>query len=223
MLLEFEKQIKSAFKNHGLSSILFRNMMSSKNILRYLKEVISDNEKIITVSNHSYKHENNFYKLLLYEDPELKYKIRLHLFNSKIEDSDVHNHAWSFTSKVLFGELQNNYFEVTSNIENPKYFHFKYEIDQTILEAKLTAQGTKHLRLLDTVLFKKNDINFQKHNILHKVCTTKKTATLIVHQEPFKFHSDVYKCMPKIILNQTHKTLSVYEVRDLLTMTIADI
>jgi len=96
----------------------FKNYINKSNVIKLLKEIIEDNEKLEEISKRSYTHALGFDKIVLMVDKSTPYKpeLRLHLWYPEANGvplvESLHEHSFNFISTVLSGHLENQMFSL---------------------------------------------------------------------------------------------------------------
>lgn len=89
----------------------------------------------LTVHHHtdSYVHDNGFDKIILFQDPVTKMKLRLHVWHPLMIPNivrprqNVHNHRWDFSSIVLIGYVDHlSYSFAEKDEDGEDFFHYRY-------------------------------------------------------------------------------------------------
>ena len=130
------KEVKNYLNNHfvsdpSISPILESqeiNFISKKENFKSFIQNLAQNRTILDqIASKSYRHDNNFDKLVLVTSKEPEYRLRLHIWwpeNSgySIQPELIHNHRWNFSSFIILGAMTFETFQVTTH-GSP---HFKY-------------------------------------------------------------------------------------------------
>lgn len=96
---------------------LIREIAVPDGIHSLLASVLRDGSYLAEVAAASYMHNNGFNKIVLATGAGGEYKLRLHLWRPHREphSEHIHNHRWMFSSIVLAGEMQMEFFELASD------------------------------------------------------------------------------------------------------------
>lgn len=91
-----------------------------------IQDALCSTEAIQAIAKDSYKHQNGFLKLTLKaKDGE---KFRLHVYKvGATADENIHNHRWSFNSKILCGALPMYLYQVVEG--NSHRLHIYERLD----------------------------------------------------------------------------------------------
>lgn len=95
-----------------------------------LDEILADRFALAQVAARSYRHTNNFDKIVLVDSGvEDDYRLTLHMWvppytDQEINEEMIHEHRFSFWSAVLTGQLESdNYVEATEGV---RFHRFEY-------------------------------------------------------------------------------------------------
>lgn len=72
---------------------------NDRTILISLLESFRNNRELISLSEHY----DFFDKLVLYKDPQDRFRIRLHIFSGEKHNNRPHNHRWNYSTILLNG------------------------------------------------------------------------------------------------------------------------
>lgn len=88
---------------------ILQSLNSNEQIISILKSLLLDKKKLEEIASRSYLHYNGFDKIVLLENKELGYRLRLHLWRPENHINyfeHIHNHPWDFSSIILAGALK---------------------------------------------------------------------------------------------------------------------
>jgi hypothetical protein len=149
---------------------------------RWLQEFMADEDCMKFASKHSYLHANGFEKIVLASFDGSSCKLRLHMWNDQKDHPDqegnIHNHRWSFASRVLIGQpLFEVYERGTDGIE-----HNEYEYIPNGEVGAFTLNFTKVTLLRRTIRLTLTEgaSYSMHHSALHRVTATGPTVTVVL-------------------------------------------
>ena len=103
---------------------IFRVWPSSRLVEQMLRELQQDPERLAVVVQKSYMHDNGFSKIVLGESPHGG-RLRLHVWQQGADaEENIHDHRWSFTSRILTGCLHNELWD-TCIAQAPGAEHYR--------------------------------------------------------------------------------------------------
>lgn len=146
------------------------------------------------IFNHSYLHQNGFYKLVIHTRYDLNWRLRLHIWDTQKNcDYDIHNHSWGFVSCVLKGSLINEIYEKSTI--GKSFNEFTYVLNNESLESSLISSGSNNLYLSNYSEINSFNVYSQESHVFHRTYPKegKLTVSLIIQQKPFKNESTVFK------------------------------
>ncbi|MFC4013559.1 hypothetical protein ACFOY2_40465 [Nonomuraea purpurea] len=108
--------------------LLLREIVSSGELPALLRSVLEDRSYLARVAAASYGHNNGFDKIVLAAGPDNRYKLRLHIWWPERDphSEHVHNHRWTFASVVLAGEMEMEFFALTSGGEPMQRYRYSH-------------------------------------------------------------------------------------------------
>lgn len=187
---------------------------------RYLKDLISSiimsDKALAQVVNRSFLHVNGVYKIVLakksYSEPE----IRLHLWEkgnilptgSNLEN--IHNHRWSFHSKVLCGSFKQSLYQV--NLCDEGFLdHYRFIAVAPGVLNSIEYSGRANARLSFETIINNGQSYYLYHDVLHMFEPENNdfSATIIV-REPY--------CVDESSVFIKHNEMITNSSRDGLTM-----
>lgn len=110
-IAEWKKEINEDLKNGiGLRTIV-EKIGNAKILLRIIEEIFNDDSCAIKNTMRSEHHRLGFDKLMLFEDEN--FTIRFHVWwkDHERKKESIHNHKFSFGSKIMHGNLCNHIYE----------------------------------------------------------------------------------------------------------------
>jgi hypothetical protein len=135
------------------------------------------------VTKMSYRHPNGFDKISLDYSHLQSVTRRIHLWwppgsdplnreHISCAESDIHNHPWAFTSKILCGSIRNETFRlVTSSQQSVPRDAFRIEIPTDGSKAKPSSKyiGTQHVEIFGAQDLHIGDSYALNEEILHRI------------------------------------------------------
>jgi hypothetical protein len=140
----------------------------------------------------SYAHDNGFDKIILFQDPTTKMKMRLHIWhplalsNVRRPRQNVHNHRWDFSSGILIGNAENHVYQLAVDDEaGEPFFHYRYFARGSKEHYVLEKMGTENLVIEESRRVAAGDIYSVEAEMLHRVDTPgdELIATLVITHE----------------------------------------
>ena len=167
-----------------------------------LESILDDNNLLLAISKKSYGHSNGFSKIVLHEDEVSGIKIRLHVWTDRVDDcdeSDLHDHRWSFVSIPLFGHFnERRYTErPVDNGAQKKYKHLCFTRGNS---EWLDVKGEKwvSLKLRQNLSRPAKHQYYCKYGVIHSFQPTNfPAASLIVTFDTSRQYARVYKNSPE--------------------------
>lgn len=155
------------YSDHNLTTIL-----GADSAARLLREVIEDHQMLESVAQGSYAHSNGFDKITLISNHEPEFKLRLHAWWSKRNDSTkqefIHNHRWFFTSSTLCGAAYVEIFEEDGSGELMWRYVYSPR-DDAAEKYQLKVDGTRRLTSNLTLKLAPGSVYSMSGDALHRV------------------------------------------------------
>lgn len=166
----------------------------------------------------SYRHPNGFDKISFDYTSLEETTRRLHIWwpeggdplgrTSPVADSDVHDHPWNFTSKILLGSLVHRTFERASEGEDvERYERYVVNIPGNSAIYSLSA-GTAFLGEVSRMVYSTGDTySLHCERLHHLSAAPGGVAATLVKQGPLlRRHSEVFRTTPTASLVQVRAT-----------------
>lgn len=162
------------------------------NIIAMLDEFVEETRKSPHQHTDSYRHDNGYDKVVLFQDRDTYMKMRLHIWypclmpQMRHPRQNVHNHRWDFSSVVLLGCVDHvTYRFAESNEEGEEFFHYRYYARGSKEHYDLEERGKTKLVCMSTEHFDKDMLYSVKNSTLHRVDVPddKDVATFIITHE----------------------------------------
>jgi len=158
-----------------------------------IRQVLKDPDHLAEIAQQSFAHPNGFDSIPL-ENRHPTYRVRLHVWwpDAPLVTEDVHNHAWSFASRVLSGEL--NFKTYRESDTGQQYFHYPWRIGHRATYDSSAVKTVNLAMTLDACFIENLCYSFDL-NELHRVApvkTERPVSTLVVLGKMQRDGSDVY-------------------------------
>lgn len=185
--------------NLNLKLDLKQNDLKSPQVISQsiLIPFLSDEKKLDEVSKRSYIHLNGFKRLVLFESEDKDIQIRLHVWDedfkqNKQDDSDIHDHRWSFISYPIQGQFQERKFIEQSG---GKFYEKYHCYPRTNLEtAFVELNGISALHEITSKIIETSELNYCDSDEIHQLNPTKLPAmTLLITYNPNKKFARAFK------------------------------
>jgi hypothetical protein len=159
-------------KNHSSSLVKILSVLSIKdNLAKLFNKLSSDEGMLMSVLERSYYHQNGFDKFTLINGGG-GFKLRLHVWkpeNITRAQENIHDHRWSFASKILYGSFSTQTFNVRKKTgEHERYFSM-YHPNPSEDRYHLTPYGRERLELSQDVEHKSPLLYHLPYDILHRI------------------------------------------------------
>lgn len=101
------------------------SILTSPAVRQRLKDLLTDDALVESLLKFSYIHMNGFRKLVIFATPDDRFHMRLHQWFSKEKfDQNVHDHRFTFWSRILAGSITNKLWEPSSS--GIPFTHYEY-------------------------------------------------------------------------------------------------
>jgi hypothetical protein len=163
-----------------------------------LEQILHDEDHLAEIARQSFAHPNGFDSIPL-ENSHPSHRVRLHVWwpDSPLVTEDVHNHAWSFGSRVLTGAL--NFQTYRPSDEGTPHFHYPWRLGGAFAYDHRSVDTVHLARLLDATFTENTHYTFDLTE-LHRVApvkTAQPVSTLVVIGSWQRDGSDVYTEQPR--------------------------
>lgn len=183
LLNSVEARLKSLTRDISNEAALAQNFAFMQELAaeeaprRLIAEVLANDTLLSQIACRSYKHANNFEKILLFESCEPdQYRMSIHRWHSADDepvpkDEPVHNHRFSFWSHIFCGTMPASIYAQTDDTADeidlfPKY---KYLPARTGNIHACEYQGEVRLKKLHSVTYTCGDVYYLNYDVLHRV------------------------------------------------------
>lgn len=183
-----------------------------------LRSALSDSDSLHLIASKSYKHYNNFDKIVLVSCAELAYDLRLHVWwpnGQKITRENVHDHKWNFSSVVLKGGY--SFEEYEPSAIGVDMYEYRYSTRVGVVRYRMPFIRHTKLNRVSTGRRIEGHAYTLNHDVLHRViCHTQEpTVTLVVRGRTMKEHARVFSDVPnENSLSIASPVFSVPELRE---------
>lgn len=163
----------------------------------YLQRILDDQSTVEAIAERSSIHANGFYKLVLERRAGLA--LRLHIWeptvpNQETASENVHDHVWSFGSRVLIGALGEQRFE-TARV-GKVMDHYRYlRARATLPPGRLELLGQVRLAVLEDLSHPAGTVYHVDDTTLHRAWSVKDggyAATLVLTGSPRSIGASVF-------------------------------
>jgi len=149
---------------------------SNEALLRYLDMLLADERLLTEVAKRSYRHQLGFKKLVLMVDTTGS-SLRLHLWDRPSTAlEDIHSHCANFCSRVVFGCLAENSFEL---VPGDSHARFRYCFDAMAGHSVALKDGLTGVYLRESLILSTGNSYCKRASDLHNVSSVVK-GTLTV-------------------------------------------
>ncbi|MEV4703781.1 hypothetical protein [Actinoplanes sp. NPDC049316] len=158
-----------------------------------IRRILSDRGHLAEIAAQSFAHPNGFDSIVL-ENSLPSHRVRLHIWwpETQLVTEDVHNHAWSFASRVLSGALHFRTYRPSG--KGTPFFHYPYRYGDTGACAGNHADTVNLVITFDgcfpATMYYSYDLN-ELHRIA-PIKTDQPVATLVLTGTLQRDGSDVY-------------------------------
>lgn len=181
----------------GGSESVVRTLAEPKEMRSLIGRITCDDGVLADIAARSYYHANNFLKVVLLAGEKNPWKLRLHMWHPKPNESgiiteDVHSHRWDFTTALVVGEYFAQEFRIGPG---PEYHHFKYLPIGRGNTFSLEAQGRERLSTVFEAVLPAGTVYYIDHEILHCISRSagRAAASLVLQQPAVTEFTNVYR------------------------------
>jgi hypothetical protein len=166
-------------------------------LLNYLGRLLDDEPRLNTIAKRSSVHANGFTKLVLERRDGLA--LRLHVWEpaaagQQKDPENIHDHVWSFGSKVLLGGLDEERFETASG--GVVMDHYRYaRARATLPPGSLELLGQVRLAQFSELSHRAGTVYHVDDTIRHRAWSVRDgghVATLVLTGTPRNIGASVY-------------------------------
>ncbi|GAB1646870.1 hypothetical protein [Krasilnikovia sp. MM14-A1259] len=163
-----------------------------------IQRVLADDEHLAEIAAQSFAHPNGFDSVPL-ENSHPSHRVRLHVWwpDSPLTLEDVHNHAWSFGSRIMTGALRFQTYRLSA--EGAPFFHYPWQLGGGFAYDASSVATVRLAPVLDATFAEHTHYTFDLHE-LHRVApvkTTQPVSTLVIIGSWQRDGSDVYTEQPR--------------------------
>ena len=170
---------KNPLSPHSLN---YLSEITAANFVELLRHLISNANFMKETAERSYSHALGFKKIVLAEG-ECGERVRLHLWDEKgnacnIDNADIHDHYWDFSSLVLEGCLYSRIYEMSETCGSQYY-----KISHTARpngDYLLNSDGSVDLKPIGDFIATKGQVHHLKSDELHSIVNKQYTITLVL-------------------------------------------
>jgi hypothetical protein len=215
------------------AATLLRDDGEGEGLRDLLGAIVHDPRRAEAVAARSYWHANDFAKLVLHDNDDPPFHLRLHVWADGLIPaprsagySNIHTHRWEFASVIVAGALHVELFEECDVADRKAIACHKFEYrsaEQPAAPASLVPVGRRALRSTGAIDYTVGDVHSCKVDTVHSAepVDGALTATIFV-QGPTRADSAlVYQQAGRAALEDTGAMISPAEVVDLVSATLA--
>lgn len=199
-MTDFLYQLEGEFENmlvgvpHGRAMLSWPGVSSNRALAGLLRALSANQQRLDEVAGRSFFHPNGFNKVvLLKEQRAFGIELRLHVW-AKPGDAmaDIHNHQWSFASRILVGSFRQQTFEV-SETGSEVVRHFTWGNDCAAEPPSAQSDSTCRLRVKSERLLVTGDLYELDSETLHRFVPLEPSLSLVFKGRSARSFSDVYR------------------------------
>ena len=170
---------KNPLSPHSLS---YLSEITDENVIELLRLLINNAHIMKEIAERSYSHTLGFNKIVLAEG-EYGERVRLHLWDEKgnvhnIDNTDIHDHYWDFSSLILEGCLHSRIYEI-SEICGNQYYKISHN-SRPNGDYLLNSAGSTKLKTIKDFIITKGQVHHLKNDELHSTVNKQYTITLVL-------------------------------------------
>lgn len=163
-----------------------------------IKRILNDEDHLAEIARQSFAHPNGFDSIPL-ENSHPSHRVRLHVWwpDAPLVTEDVHNHAWSFGSRLLSGALTFQTYRPAE--QGTPYFHYPWRLGGAFAYDSTGVDTVTLAAVLDATFAENTHYTFDL-NELHRVApvkTEQPVSTLVIIGSWQRNGSDVYTEQPR--------------------------
>jgi hypothetical protein len=151
-------------------------------LAEWLGGFIEDEQSVGYAASHSYLHANGFDKIILISNQLPFYKLRLHIWNGLGGPSElrghIHNHRWSFASRLIMGKARHDLYEERTNGE--MYYKYDYLPSSVPGAFTLRTRGTQTLERLLSLQVTAGATYSIHHSAIHRVIAMEPMVSIVL-------------------------------------------
>jgi hypothetical protein len=172
----------------------FRRYVLGGGARRTALEILEARSRLGWCLNQSFRHVNQFDKVVLGASPADGRKLVWHRWRLASDGSapELHNHRWSFVSYLLSGSIHAEDYQV-HQIGTPAYRHYRYQSPGAAQHYVMTYQGRASLQLSAEHTYLGGEFYYQPYQTVHSARAGEAGAsTLIMQGEVRSTTTDVF-------------------------------
>jgi hypothetical protein len=198
-------------------------------IIRELKEINNDKNRLTKIAENSYQHDNGFFKIVLQDNDGFGRKVRLHIFpkNAEIHAAEnFHNHRWEFTSNILVGQIRNDN-ATFERADNGKFTKWNYVKQKDGTFSLLPTTETWNQITINSNVYISGDSYQIKTGTIHRIIPSGKFTATLVHTQPASTDScfqwaEIGHDVGQNGVHQKKEPLEWWEVRRLISEVLTE-
>ncbi|WP_121400949.1 hypothetical protein [Micromonospora sp. M71_S20] len=163
-----------------------------------IQQILNDEDHLAEIAHQSFAHPNGFDSIPL-ENSHPSHRVRLHVWwpEAPLLTEDIHNHAWSFGSRLLSGAL--NFQTYRQSDEGSPYLHYPWQLGGSFAYDNSAVTTVKLAPVLNATFAENTYYTFDLTE-LHRVApvkTQRPVSTLVIIGSWQRDGSDVYTEKPR--------------------------
>lgn len=196
------------------------DFFNNKELIIYLKSLLSNKEELDILKTKSYIHENNFVKIPFFRTTDKI--VRLHIWHLPEKEQNPHSHGWMFKSKILKGSFKN-----TILVENPESENI-YNKNCIDLKSHKGMTQTSYLSTiglseLSSTIYKTNELYEMNRSDIHEFLTLENLSITIVEIENIRDDVAFIYSKKNGIENKKMPNLTIEALENYLKFVIANL
>ncbi|MDA1656354.1 MULTISPECIES: hypothetical protein [Bacillus] len=231
---EVEEWIDINFNSISTSNLektkkLLEPVCTNEQLIILLKSLLNDQEKLAEIASKSYTHANGFDKIVLIENYEVGYRLRLHIWRPDhvlFHAEHVHNHPWDFSSKVLTGALTFKTYKLNELFGEELYHYRTLPLPSGEVGHQLKDLGRENLNWVFDATIEAGSFYTLSKEVIHRVIkeSDRLTSTIMLQTPIEGIVSDLFTEEPyKDEKEFVHKFYDVNTLVNLLHVMIDEL
>lgn len=212
-------------------------------VVELISEIVNSRSLLEQIASRSYRHINHFDKIVLVDAPSATgHRLTMHLWNPPYLEAErneelVHDHRFSFTSQVLFGQLKSlEYVAIGASPDDDDYdddirlvrtFRYRPQIvNSTTVSNVYEYVGHSHLLLSGTRCREAGEVYDLNYPEVHRVLlpADAPTCTLVLRGPRERAFSHVFSTeYPGADLNVSNTPMIRVDLAERLELVLAEL
>lgn len=164
---------------------------SNEALLHRIDFLLANESALVEAAGLSHRHQLGFFKYVLMTDQSGRC-LRVHFWDSSANafQEDIHSHCAHFRSRIVFGQLSENIFELAPGTS---YTRFHYRFDQSLGHSVAELDGLTGIALRETRVFNAGNTYEKNSTGLHNVSKVEPGTLTVSAWEPRQDEAIVLK------------------------------